>query len=189
MQLLLITLTVLQSLFTTLEQKTLISDFTITITDGQSPMTYTGELAMHGKQFTLSMFGIEAAYDGSTLYMYNEDIEELSLSTPTEEELIQTNPFLYAQALLPVCQYAEQIVNNQAIITLIPSPSPNNPIVSSPIKKFILRVITATLLPTVVEIHEEEGKCTILRFSNAQLTTTPPAFTISKEGVFINDLR
>ena len=105
MKLLFVILTVLQSLLATLEQKTLISDFSLSIAEQQAqPITYTGDLAMHGKQFTLSMFAMDAAYDGSTLYMYSEDTEELTLSTPSEEELIQTNPFLYPQALLPICQ-------------------------------------------------------------------------------------
>ena len=71
-----IILTIIQSLFATLEQKTLQSDFTITVADSQSPMsgsqpmTYSGTFAMHGKQFTLEIFGMEAAYDGSTLYIY-----------------------------------------------------------------------------------------------------------------------
>ena len=122
MKLLLIILTVLQSLLATLEQKTLVSDFTISIAEQQAqPITYTGSLAMHGKQFTLSMFNMEAAYDGNTLYMYSDELEELSLSTPTEEELVQTNPFLYAQALLPVCQYAEKVVGDKTQITLTPT--------------------------------------------------------------------
>ena len=100
MKLLLIILTVLQSLLSTLEQKTLVSDFSISIVEQQSqPMTYAGDLTMHGKQFALNMLSIEAAYDGKTLYMYNDDMEELSLSIPTEDELMQTNPFLYAKAL------------------------------------------------------------------------------------------
>ena len=65
MKLLLIILTVLQSLLAMLEQKTLVSDFTMTYTQSpianSQPMTYTGNLAMHGKQFTLSMFNMEAA--------------------------------------------------------------------------------------------------------------------------------
>ena len=69
MKLLLITLTVLQSLFAALEQKTLQSEFTISIADAQTqPMTYPGHIAMHGRQFILEMLGMEAAYDGSTLY-------------------------------------------------------------------------------------------------------------------------
>ena len=184
MNLLLVIFTVLQSLFAMLEQKTLVSDFSISIAEPQSqPMTYTGDLAMHGKQFKLSMFAMDAAYDGNTLYMYSEDTEELTLSTPTEEELTQTNPFLYAQALLPVCEQSEKTVGDKTQITL----TPNNP--SAGIAKFVLRVVTASLLPTVVEIHEDGGKMTTLRLSNARYTEETPAFTIEKEGTFINDLR
>ena len=81
MNLLVIIFTVLQSLFATLEQKTLQSDFTISIAEANGqPMTYTGSLNMHGKQFALEMLGMEAAYDGSTLYMYSDDTEELTIN-------------------------------------------------------------------------------------------------------------
>jgi outer membrane lipoprotein-sorting protein len=184
MKLLFITLTVLQSLLATLEQKTLVSDFTISIAEQQAqPITYTGSLAMHGKQFTLSMFNMEAAYDGNTLYMYSEELEELTLSTPTEEELTQTNPFLYAQALLPICQYAEKVVGDKTQITLTPNDQ------SAGIQKFVLRVTTATLLPTNIEIHEMDDKQTVLRLSNARYTDETPSFVIEKEGAFVNDLR
>jgi hypothetical protein len=184
MKLLLITLTVLQSLLATLEQKTLVSDFTISIAEQQAqPITYTGSLAMHGKQFTLSMFDMEAAYDGNTLYMYSEELEELTLSTPTEEELTQTNPFLYAQALLPICQYAEKVVGDKTQITL----TPNNQ--SAGIQKFVLRVTTATLLPTNIEIHETEVQTTTLRLNNTRYIDETPSFIINKEGAFVNDLR
>ena len=192
MKLLLIIFTVLQSLLATLEQKTLVSDVSISIADQQSqPITYTGSLAMHGKQFTLSMFNMEAAYDGNTLYIYSEDLEELTLSSPTEEELVQTNPFLYAQALLPMCEYTEKVVGDKTIITL----TPNNPSAEEgdgsmlPISKFVLRVATATLLPVSAEIHETEGNITTLRLTKAQYSDTPPAFIIEKEGAFVNDLR
>ena len=203
MKLLLIILTVLQSLLATLEQKTLVSDFTMTYTqssiaNSQSPITYTGNLAMHGKQFSLSMFNMEAAYDGNTLYMYSDELEELSLSTPTEEELVQTNPFLYAQALLPVCQYAEKVIGDKTQITLTPTSNSQSPTANSqppiannqsPIAKFILRVTTATLLPVSAEIHETEGNITTLRLTNPHYTDTAPAFVIEKEGVYVNDLR
>lgn len=188
MKLLLIILTILQSLLATLEQKTLVSDFTMTYTqspiaNSQSPITYTGDLAIHGKQFTISMFAIEAAFDGNTLYMYSDDTEELTLSTPTEEELLQTNPFLYAQALLPVCQYTEKAVGDKTQVTLTPYEH------AAGISKFVLRVTTTTLLPTSIEIHEENGKLTSLRFNNARYTDETPSFIIEKENAYINDLR
>lgn len=184
MRLLFITLTILQSLLATLEQKTLVSDFAISIADQQvQPTTYTGDLAIHGKHFAINMFAIEAAFDGNTLYMYSDDTEELMLSTPTEEELLQTNPFLYAQALLPVCQYTEKAVGDKTQVTLTPYEH------AAGISKFVLRVTTTTLLPTSIEIHEENGKLTSLRFNNARYTDETPSFIIEKENAYINDLR
>ena len=184
MKLLLITLTVLQSLLTALEQKTLQSDFTISIADSKTqPITHSGSITMQGKQFVLEMFAIEAAYDGHTLYMYSEDTEELTLSTPTDEELIETNPLLYAQALLPICQYAEKAIGDKTQLTLTPYDS------AAGISKFILRVVTNDLIPASTEIHEVDGKVTTLRFTNPQYINQPPTFRIEKNGVFINDLR
>lgn len=184
MKLLIITLTILQSLFSTLEQKTLQSDFSITITQEQTqPMTYAGTLAMRDQKFALEFIGIEAAYDGQTLYMYSEDTEELTLSTPTEEELIQTNPFLYARALLPLCEYAEKAVGDKTQITLTPRDQ------SLGINKFVLRLVTTTLLPVAAEIHESDGKVTTLRLDNPEYKNECPKFSIEKPEAFINDLR
>ena len=184
MKLLIITLTILQSLFSTLEQKTLQSDFSITITQEQTqPMTYAGTLAMRNQKFALEFIGIEAAYDGQTLYMYSEDTEELTLSTPTEEELIQTNPFLYARALLPLCEYAEKAVGDKTQITLTPRDQ------SLGINKFVLRLVTTTLLPVSAEIHESDGKVTTLRLNNPEYKNECPKFSIEKPEAFINDLR
>jgi hypothetical protein len=184
MKLLIITLTILQSLFSTLEQKTLQSDFSITITQEQTqPMTYAGTLAMRDQKFALEFFGIEAAYDGQTLYMYNEDAEELTLSTPTQEELIQTNPFLYVRALLPLCEYAEKAVGDKTQITLTPRDQ------SLGINKFVLRLVTTTLLPLSAEIHESDGKVTTLRLNHPEYKNECPGFTIEKPEAFINDLR
>ena len=184
MKLLLIILTVLQSLLAMLEQKTLVSDFSISVAEQQSqPITYTGDMTMRGKQFALGMFAMEAAYDGNTLYIYSEDTEELTLSIPTDEELVQTNPFLYAQALLPVCLYDEKAVDDKTQITLTPKDQSNG------IEKFVLRVVTATLLPETVEIYEINGNLTTLRLDKARLVEEIPTFTIEKEGAFVNDLR
>lgn len=184
MKLMIITLTILQSLFSTLEQKTLQSDFSITITQEQTqPMTYAGTLAMRDQKFALEFIGIEAAYDGQTLYMYSEDTEELTLSTPTEEELIQTNPFLYARALLPLCEYAEKAVGDKTQITLTPRDQ------SLGINKFVLRLVTTTLLPVAAEIHESDGKVTTLRLNNPEYKNECPKFSIEKPEAFINDLR
>lgn len=175
----------LPSLLSALETQTLQSDFTLSVTDEQSqPVTYAGTLTMQADRFILSMWSIEAAYDGTTLYMYNDDTEELTLSTPTDKELRQTNPFLYAQALVPVCQVEEKELPNkgQTLITLIPHDT------SAGIARFTLRVNT-TLLPLSVEIRETTGKTTTLRLTNPTYLTTTPTFTITKPDAFLNDIR
>lgn len=185
---LIIILTVLQSVFTTLDQKTLQSNFTITqtqvaSTNTQAPTTYTGSLKMRGSKFLISMLDMDAAYDGKTLYVYSEDTEELTLTNPTKQELLETNPILYAKALLPVCKYTEKVVGDKTQITLVP----NNQ--SSGIKKFVLRIVTATKVPTSIEIHESKGLITTLQFKNAKYTTETPTFKLVKQGAYINDLR
>lgn len=184
----LLLLTVLQSLFSNVEQKTLESEFTMTqsqvsATSTQTPMTYAGNLKMRGNCFILSMLSMDAAYDGTTLYVYNEDAEELTLSKPTDQELTETNPILFAKALLPVCSYAEKVVGDKTQITLTPN------VQTSGIKKFILRVTTTTLLPVSIEIHETSGAITTIRLNNAKYTQEKPSFQIAKQGVFVNDLR
>ena len=176
----------LPALLSALEDKTLRSDFTITVTDDQSqPMTYSGTLTMHGRQFLLSMWAIETAYDGQTFYMYSEDSEELTLSTPTEEELLQTNPFLYAKALVPVCKVDEKVLSGkgQTLITLTPND------LSAGIARFVFKVETATLLPLSVELRETTSRTTSLRLTNPAYITDPQSFTIEKPDAFLNDLR
>lgn len=187
MKLLIITLTVLQSLFATLDQQTLVSNFSLSVPQtaggAEQPITYTGHFTMRGDQFAIEILGMEMAYDGQTLYMYNEDMDELTLSTPTQDELLLTNPFLYAQALLPICQYEEKALGEYTQITLTPHDSADG------IRQFVLRVKTSEQMPVSAEIHEIEGQVTSLRLTNPQYLNLTPSFAIEKEGAYVNDLR
>ena len=99
-KLLLILTATLSSFLTGLETKTLRTDFTVTIAENATqPLNLTGTITVHGTQFLLSALDYEAAYDGKTLFLWQPEIEELTLSTPTEQELLETNPFLFAKAL------------------------------------------------------------------------------------------
>ena len=186
MQTLLIILTVLSSFLANLEQKTLQSDFTVTVSEEvNAPMNYPGTVTMHGRNFLLTMFGIEAAYDGKTMYMYSADTDELTLSNPTNEELQQANPFLYAQALVGVCNTTERANNDgsQTIITLTPKDQ------SIGINRFVLRVRNNDLLPLSVEIKEGK-KTTTLKMKNPHYITTQPKYRIEAgASTYINDLR
>lgn len=186
MKTLLIILSVLSSFLTNLETKTLQSDFTITVSEEvNAPMNYPGKITMHGRNFFLTMFGIEAAYDGKTLYMYSGDVDELTLSNPTEQELLEANPFLYAKALVNVCNITERTLNNgeQTLITLTPKDQ------SIGINRFTLRVRNSDLMPMQVELKEGK-KSTILKLNNAKFVSDPKNYVIKPEAsTYINDMR
>ena len=178
------TATNLDSFLQTLADHTLRSDFVISISeDASQPMNYLGTITMRGDRFTLEMFDMEAAFDGKTLYVYSATTDELTLSTPTEQELMEANPFLYAQALSKVCTITEQTAAPQALtITLTPNDQ------SAGIQRFTLRIEKETMLPSSIEI--KEGKqLTTLRLTNPTYTTDIPSFTITKPDAFLNDLR
>ena len=178
------TATNLDTFLQTLTDHTLHSDFVITISEGASqPINYPGTITMRGDRFMLEMFDMEAVYDGKTLYVYSATTDELTLSTPTEQELMEANPFLYAQALSKLCTITEQTTAPQALtITLSPIDQ------SAGIQRCTLRIEKETMLPSSIEI--KEGKqLTTLRLTNPTYTTDIPSFTITKPDAFLNDLR
>lgn len=186
MSILLTILTILTSFLSNLETKTLQSNFTVTVAEEvNAPMNYPGTITMQGKCFTLTMFGMEAAYDGKTLYMYNAELDELTLSNPTEQELLEANPFLYAKALMDVCNVTERAINNgeQTLVTLTPKDQ------TIGIKRFTLKIKNSNLMPLQVEI--KEGKqTTTLKLTNPTFVTTKQTYTITPDkNTYVNDMR
>lgn len=186
MRLILTILSILSSFLTNLETKTLQSDFTITVAEEvNAPMNYPGTIVMSGRKFHLNMFNVDAAYDGKALYMYSPDTDELTLSNPTEQELTETNPLLYAKALVNVCNITERATQDgkQTIITLTPKDQ------SIGISRFTLRVRNADLMPMQVEIKEGK-KTSTLKMKEPKFVETKERFVIKPEKTtYINDMR
>lgn len=176
---------ILTSLLTTIQSHRLQSDFTLSMSTPQSqPLTYQGSITMQGPLFRVTVLDIEAAYDGQTLYMYSDDAKELTLSSPTQEELMQTNPFLYAQALVPQSAVSEQTTEQGTQITLIPNET------SAGIMRMTI-LVDKNNVPQWLEIKEKD-KQTTLRLINPKLTDAVESekeFILEKEGAFVNDLR
>lgn len=168
------------------EQQTLVTSFTITVTEqATQPMSYTGSISMRGDKFLISMFGNEGAYDGRTLYMYAEDVNELSMSNPTQEELVEANPILFAKALRRQSKVRFSGTNRDSKVYAVDL-IPNNQ--SAGVQHITIKINKQTLLP--VELSVKEGKqLTVIKFVSAKYESTIPKFTISKPGAFVNDLR
>ena len=196
------TATTLDTFLQTLADNTLHADFVITISEGASqPMNYPGTITMRGDRFALETFDMEAAYDGKTLYVYSATTDELTLSTPTEQELMEANPFLYAQALSEVCTITEQPSTGDAVVppagrkqgggantttNITITLTPNDQ--TAGIQRFTLRIQKDTMLPLSVEVKEGKQQTT-LRLTNPTYTTNIPSFTLTKPDAFLNDLR
>ena len=182
-----ILLTVLQSLFALLGQNTMSTDFTITVQQQASqPISYVGTMTMHGEQFALEAFGTQAAYDGKTLYMYNEDANELTLSTPTREELYQANPLIFAKAMTEACEVTETTAKEVTTITFVPKEAVG-------IDRITMKVKPLTqggkdYAPTTITLKEGAQTTTVL-FRNLRYSDELHEYVLKPEGAFINDIR
>ena len=183
---LLLIVSILSSFLANLETKTLQSDFTVTVAEEvNAPLNFPGSIIMQGRQFKLSIFSIEAAYDGQTLYMYSAETDELTLSHPTEQELMEANPFLYAQALVDVCNVTERASQDgkETVITLTPRDQ------SVGINRFTLRVRNEDLMPLSAEI-KEGNKTSSLKMKAPAFVTGEQTYEITPDdNTFINDMR
>ena len=180
-------LTILSSFLANLETKTLKSDFIVTVAEEvNAPMNYPGEIIMQGNKFRLEMFDIEAAYDGKTMYMYSSQTDELTLSNPTEEELLESNPLLYAKALTDVCNVTERTTQDglQTIVTLTPK------VQSIGINRFVLKVRNSDLMPLSVEIKEGKKTSTLKLKEPKFVQGAKEAYVITPEkDTYVNDMR
>jgi outer membrane lipoprotein-sorting protein len=183
---LLLIVTVLSSFLANLETKTLQSDFTVTVSEEvNAPMNFPGQITMQGDKFRLTMMAIKAAYDGKTMYMYSGDTDELTLTNPTEQELLEANPFRYAKALVDVCNVTEKASQDgkQTIITLTPKDQ------SIGINRFTLHVRNADLMPMKAEIKEGK-KISSLQLKEPKFVSGAQQFEIVPEkSTFVNDMR
>lgn len=189
MKILLTIVTILTSFFTNLETHTLQSDFSVIVVEDVDEMVnYSGSVTMQGNRFHINFMGYEAAYDGETMYVYSDDTDELTLLNPTEQELQEVNPFLFAKALLDVCNITERTVSDGrfTIVTLTPKDQ------SVGIKRFTLKIRNSDLTPVQADM-KEGGKITTLKFGESRLEELDlPASTYTlraKENTYINDMR
>lgn len=175
--------TALDSFLQSLEKKTFQANFVLTISEEvNQPMNYPGEIKMRGECFRLTMFDMEAAYDGKSMAVYSSASDEITLSTPTAQELIETNPFLYARELVKVCDVKEEVnVQKQTTtITMLPKDK------SAGIDKFVL--VLKNGLP--ISITMKEGKQqTALSLQNAQWTEETISYELNYPSAYVNDLR
>ncbi len=179
-------LSILQSLFALLGQKTMSTNFTITVQENAAqPVSYTGKLDMHGEQFMLEAFGTLASFDGTTLYMYNQDANELTLSTPTRDELYQANPLLFAKAMAEACEVTEQTSGNITTLTFLPKERVAIDRITMKVK-YVAK--TEEYIPTLITL-KEGLRTTTVHFRNLRYSDELNDYVLKPNGAYINDVR
>lgn len=195
---LIILLSALSTLLSNLETKTLQSDISFTVQEqGQAALTSPGKVTMQGVCFMGSARGYEVAYDGSTFYFYDPDANELTLTRPTEDELMMTNPMLYARYLSRKGTVRETTNKDGTITTVTITPdSPSEELSRITVKIKDNKPLSVELkaLKRTVSIRFKNPQyinSTIQQCASAQqqLPSGKRPFTISKDGSYINDLR
>lgn len=187
-----ILLSILTSFFLSLEQNVFSSDCVLSVSSEQSqPMFFPGSVVMEGDKFCLSILGMEVAYDGSTMYMYSDNTQELTLTKPSEEDLQQTNPLRFAKALAEVSRVEEKTTKSgNQVITLYPND------ISVGIMRVVLTLNKEGKLPVSIEI-KEANQVSLLSFTNPILSSRASrekggknlSYKIDKPNAFLNDLR
>ena len=188
---LLILLTALSTLLSNLETKTLQSDISFTVQEqGQAALTSPGKVTMQGVCFMGSARGYEVAYDGSTFYFYDPDANELTLTRPTTDELMMTNPMLYARYLSRKGTVREATNKDGTVTTVTVTPKEQ----TDELTRITVKIKDDK--PLSVELKALKRTVSI-RFKNPQFTDSPNLtapvlnrrFTVTKKDAYINDLR
>ena len=187
-----------------IEKQLLTADYSIELLTGtQRQQVVSGKLQMLGNCFRMTILSTEAAFDGKTLYMYQKETNELTLSIPTEEELLDVNPLIFARALLraSTIRFA---ANAKATATNVKTKS--NPTASAEvvtldvlpvnkgagIQRIVIKMRKTDLAPLEIQIREQQEQ-TIIRFSQPSFSHTNPStsslFQLDYPSAWLNDLR
>lgn len=164
---------------------TLLADVTVTESENGKPGTpFTAHLKMRGKRFYVSMMGNEAAYDGHTFYIYMKESNELTLSVPDKEELLEVNPMLVAEEMGAdaTVRFVQTKKTDRYILSITPPAS------SGMTMKVTITLRKDDLMPLSITVTEGKNQTTF-RFTKTSFTETIPSFVVQKKGATKVDLR
>ncbi|MCI7556495.1 MAG: outer membrane lipoprotein carrier protein LolA [Bacteroidales bacterium] len=187
-----------------IEKQLLTADYSIELLTGtQRQQVVSGKLQMLGNCFRMTILSTEAAFDGKTLYMYQKETNELTLSIPTEEELLDVNPLIFARALLraSTIRFAANAKATATNVKTKSNPTASAEVVtldvlpvnkSAGIQRIVIKMRKTDLAPLEIQIREQQEQ-TIIRFSQPSFSHTNPStsslFQLDYPSAWLNDLR
>lgn len=157
--------------------------------DDESGLSMQGTLKMQGQKFTLQTNDLATWYDGKTMWTYAQVIDEVNVTAPTRQELLEVNPYLLLESynsLFAVGETPSPIAGERCIV-LTPLKRNTN------IEQVIITIDTASLKPITFEITSEQDEVYHIAITGYDTTPLPAAtFTFDSSqypDVEVVDLR
>lgn len=184
---------VVREMIAILEKTAVSAQYTLSVQEQGTnfPQIYRGNFLMFGDKFRLQADGLDARYDGKTQYIYMEQMDELSISEPTDEELLQVNPILMAKTMFVTCDMRFIQTSNSAAIyhvEFIPKEK------ESEVELLTLKIRKSDKMLTQVTLVSSQGIVSELGLTQQKtsVSTHDVDFVIGENdypGAFVNDLR
>jgi len=168
------------------------TNFNLVIKDQKTSETQktSGSFLMKGNKFALKTNEMQVYFDGKTQWAYMPQINEVTITNPTEKELAETNPM----ALLQEYKSKSSINFSKGnadkslyAIELIP-------VKNSTIKNILIKINKSTNYPAYLQITDKNGAVNTLNLLQFRkgVVVNENSFTFNPnkyKGIEINDLR
>lgn len=163
------------------------ADFTATSSDNAR---IEGTLCMRHDRFSMVTQQVATWYDGSHMWTYSKSAGETSLTSPTDEELLEANPFFIINQYS--AYYKPRITKHAGASYVIRLASTSK---DAPMKSADITVNSATWLPTKVAATFANGSSILIDITSMHVLKSAlpaSAFTYPADkypGIEVIDLR
>ncbi|MCM1452479.1 MAG: hypothetical protein NC102_09475 [Clostridium sp.] len=160
----------------------------IAVSDGGSPLK--GSFTMAGKKFALVTPEYASWYNGENLWSFSDQTGETSLSIPSEEELLEINPFeIISQYSRRFSVKSAKAPEGKAAVALVPKGK------DSSVERAIVTVSKSTWLPSSIVIEFSSGQSISVEITSISKPSAPIGSAVFEyplmlyQGVEVIDLR
>lgn len=135
-----------------------------TINEGGN--TVNGEILASENRFRIMAANgqYESWYDGKTQWTWTTMTNEVNMTSPSREELMESNPFSILESASE--NYSATVVNDSAdtiVLKLVPKKTLGNNV-----KEASLKVVKSTNLPSLLTVYLLDGNIVTFTFSDIQ---------------------
>lgn len=143
--------------------------------DYNSGQYLQGTLKMRGKKFCLTTNDMTSWYDGKTMWSYSKSIDEVNITEPTQQELMEINPYTSLENYKQIFTVAELKSERNGERRFMFTPTKRN----TYIKSVVITISTAQMAPILFEITNTQDVKTVITITNYNNKANLPASTFT----------